>query len=88
MWHHRGITKVMEPVGLSLVMLLVKPALSLEIHRYKLNKNKKINIICLKPNEQAVEIILLLFYYLLERLFNMQACFFRELPQCDLKSPR
>lgn len=29
-----------EPVGLGLKKLLVKPALSLEIHRYKQNKNK------------------------------------------------
>ena len=62
MWHHRGVTKVTEPVGLSLGMLLVKPALSLEIQRYKRNKNKKLNMSKTKwASSRDCFIIILLF---------------------------
>lgn len=63
---------MMEPAGLRLVKLRVRPALSLEMHSYKQNKNMKLDRICLKANEQAVETVLFLFYYLLEILFSEQ----------------
>lgn len=75
LWLERGTTevrKVMEPAGLRLVKLRVRPALSLEMHSYKQNKNMKLDRICLKANEQAVETVLFLFYYLLEILFSEQ----------------
>lgn len=67
-WCQKG-NKRDEACGCERVKLLVEPALSSEIHRYKQKKNKKLNIICiyihtycLKPNERAVKITLFLFY--------------------------
>lgn len=57
------------------------------MNRCEDNEKQQLDTTCLEPNEQAVEIVLFIFYYWLERLFNMQMYFFQELPQYDLRSP-
>lgn len=46
MWHRKGNQRD-EACRCELGKLLVEPALSSEIHRYKQKKNKKLNIICI-----------------------------------------